>query len=341
MGSAGSPAITPERITQMAWGFAAPLMLEAAVRHGILEQLDKGPKSLDEVAAATGTSKRGLRPLLTTLASMQLLTRNQEGRDGLAPDIAAFLVKGKPGYMGGFLHHTTNQLIPRWLKIADVVRDGRPAAGGVSQEQTGADFFVDFVEDLFPLSYGAAQALARELGVADARKPVRVLDIATGSGVWGVALAQASPQVHVTALDWPAVLNVTRRVAERNRVANQFTFQEGDLRTADFGSGYDIATLGHILHAEGEVQSRSLLRRVFNAVAPGGSIAIQEFLVEPDRSGPTVGLVFAMNMAVATEEGDTFSFEEIASWLRDAGFENPRTLNTPGPSPLILANRPR
>jgi aminoglycoside/choline kinase family phosphotransferase len=53
-----------------------------------------------------------------------------------------------------------------------------------------------------------------------------------------------------------------------------------------------------------------------------------------------MALTWAVNMLVQTEEGDTFSFVEIDGWLRDAGFENPRLLENPGPSPLILANKP-
>ena len=45
-------------------------------------------------------------------------------------------------------------------------------------------------------------------------------------------------------------------------------------------------------------------------------------------------------MLVNTDEGDTYSFEEISSWLKQAGFVNPRLLDSPGPSPLILATKP-
>jgi len=79
---------------------------------------------------------------------------------------------------------------------------------------------------------------------------------------------------------------------------------------------------------------------VFNALGPGGTIAIQEFLVNADRTGPLPSLIFAVNMLVNTDEGDTFSFEEISSWLTEAGFVDPRTLASPGPSPLILATKP-
>jgi 3-hydroxy-5-methyl-1-naphthoate 3-O-methyltransferase len=112
------------------------------------------------------------------------------------------------------------------------------------------------------------------------------------------------------------------------------------LLQADFGSNHTVATLGHILHSEGEERSRALLAKTLHALASGGTIAIAEYLVNPDRSGPLNGLFFAVNMLVNTDSGDTYSFEEISSWLAEAGFTNARTLESPGPSPLILATKP-
>ncbi len=109
--------------------------------------------------------------------------------------------------------------------------------------------------------------------------------------------------------------------------------------SAGFGTGHNVATLGHILHSEGEERSRKLLAKVHQALAPGGTIAIAEFLVDQDRRGPVSGLFFAVNMLVNTDEGNTYSFEEISGWLHDAGFRDARTLPVPGPSPLILATK--
>ena len=333
------PAVTPERITQMAWGYAAPLMLEAGVRNGVFDALDSGPKSLEELVQQTGASARGLRALLNALAGLGILTKDS-GRFALAPDAAAFLVSGKPGYLGGLMRLASGQMIPPWLKLTDIVKKGGPDLRGIDSEQAGTPFFQELVNAIFPLSYGPAQALARGLKLAGSGKAVRVLDLGAGSGVWGIALAESSPHVKVTALDWPGVLDLTRKNTVRHGVQDRFNFVAGDLTSADFGSGYDIAVLGHILHSEGEQRSRTLLRKIFAALAPGGALAIQEFLVEPDRSGPPVALIFAVNMLVNTDQGDTWSFQEIAGWLRDAGFENVRQLDAPGPSPLILANRP-
>src|SRR5262249_28324912 len=159
------------------------------------------------VSAATGASVRGLRFVMNALIGLGFLARDAQGRYALTPASAAFLVSGKPGYLGGFFRHISAQLMPKWLQLTDIVRPGRPAIS-VSREAEGAAFFEQFVEDIFPFSYPAAQALADLLSIAKATQRVRVLDLAAGSGVWGIALAQKSPQVQVTAVDWPGVLPV-------------------------------------------------------------------------------------------------------------------------------------
>ena len=338
MATAGKTNVTPDRLMQFAWGYAPPLIIESACRYKLFDQLEAGPKTAEELAAAAGVSLRGTRAIANALVGIDLLTKDAQGRYSLTPESATFLVSTKPSYLGRLVYHTSVQILPRWQKLPEVVANGQPA-GGVNQHEGGAEFFQQFVEDLFPLSYPAAQALAAELRIAQAGAPVSVLDLAAGSGVWSIALAQASPRVRVTAVDWPEVLQVTRRVAARSGVADQYTFVEGDLGLADFGSGHNVATLGHILHSEGEARSKELLAKTFAALAPGGTIAIQEFLVDNERAKQTMGLIFAVNMLVATDQGNTFSFEEIAQWLTATGFKNPRTIASPGPSPLILATK--
>src|SRR2546426_899494 len=190
------------------------------------------------------------------------------------------------------------------------------------------------------MSYPAAQKLADHLKIAKMENEVRVLDLAAGSGIWGIALAQKSPRVQVTALDWAGMIPTTKRIAQKFGVGDRFKFIEGDLVKADFGSGYDVATLGHILHSEGEERSRHLLKKTSNALKSGGTIAIAEWLVNDERTEPLPSLMFAVQMLVNTEKGDTFSFNEIKRWLEEAGFKNARTLEVPGPSPLVLATNP-
>jgi ubiquinone/menaquinone biosynthesis C-methylase UbiE len=313
-------------------------MLETAVRHRAFDVLDTGAKTIEQVSKETGASVRGLTAIMNALVGLGFLTKDKN-LYGLAPDTSAFLVSGKPGYHGELLKHTTTQLLPSWMELTEVVGTGKPSKR-VNQEGPGSEFFHQFVESLFPMSYPAAQMLGEELKLSQLKSPHTVLDLAAGSGVWGIALAQQSPNIKVTAVDWPGVLDVTRKIATRHKLADRFTFTSGDLHNADFGSGHHVATLGHILHSEGAALSQSLLKKTFKALAPGGTIAIAEMLVDNNRMGPPHGLIFAVNMLVNTDAGDTFSFEQIRGWLSDAGFKNARLLQTPSPSPLILATKP-
>jgi 2-polyprenyl-3-methyl-5-hydroxy-6-metoxy-1,4-benzoquinol methylase len=333
--------IMPERLMQFTFGFAPPLIIEAAIRHRVFDVLDAGAATVEKLCRETDTSERGMCALLNALIGLELLAKDDQGRYMLTPESATFLVRGKSGFHGAFFLLTSEPMVPAWKDLYEIVRTGRPAKR-INQEQDGVPFFLRFVEDIFPIHYAAAQRLAEALAVSKAAAPLSVLDLAAGSGVWGIALAQQSLHVRVTAIDWPGVIAITRKVATREGVAERFHFVEGDLLEANFGGGHSIVTAGHILHSEGEGRSRLMLKKAFDALAPGGTIAIAEILVNADRRAPLSALIFAVNMLVNSEDGDTFSLREINGWLRDAGFEHVRTTEVPGLAPLlVLATKPK
>jgi SAM-dependent methyltransferase len=322
---------------QFAWAFAPPLTIEVATRHRVFDFLDTASHSAEEVAEYANGSTRGWRAVLNCLVGLGLLAK-ESFRYRTTPESSTYLVATKPSYMGAFFRHISKQLIPSWLNLEEIVQTGKPA-DHINSQAEGEEFFAEFVNDLFPLSYPAANRLGQHLNLKEATSEVRVLDIAAGSGVWGIALAQQSEQVRVSAVDWPLVLEVTRQITARFGLTGRFEFLAGDLLEVEFPERCDVATLGQILHSEGERRSRELLKKVSNALKPGGTIAIAEFTPNSDRTGPPQSLIFAVNMLVHTDEGDTYPFEQVAGWLEEAGFVNARELSSPGPAPLILANR--
>ena len=339
MKTAKKNQVTPERLMQFGFAYAPPLIITAAVSNKVFDSLESGSKTVDQTSKETGASARGLRMLMNALVGLELLKKDRHQKYSLTPESAAFLVSNKPGALAGFFRLNVTQLVSKWLQLGDVVRTGRPAQA-VNQEGEGTEFFSGLVENIIPMSYATAQTLADHLKLAKAKNEVRVLDLAAGSGIWGIVLAQASARVRVTAVDWAGMIPTTKRITQKFGVGARFKFIEGDLLEADFGSGYDIATLGHILHSEGEERSRQLLKKTFRALKSGGTIAIAEWLVNDERTQPLPPLMFAVQMLVNTEKGDTFSFNEIKSWLEEAGFRKVRKLEAPGPSPLILATKP-
>ena len=276
---------------------------------------------------------------MNALVGLNLLKKDRQGKYSLTPESTAFLLSNKLGTHAAFFGTIPSQIISRWLRLSDIVREGRPVVA-VNQETEGTEFFSQLVERIIPMSYPPAQKLGDHLKLAKTKNELRVLDLAAGSGIWGIALAQKSPRVHVTAVDWAGMIPTTKQITQKFGVVDRFNYVEGDLLEANFGSGYDIAILGHILHSEGEDRSRRLLAKTFRALKSGGTIAIAEWLVNDDRTKPLPSLMFAVQMLVNTEKGDTFSFNEIKKWLEEAGFKKVRKLEAPGPSPLILATKP-
>ena len=322
---------------QLSFAYAPPLIIGAACANKIFDTLTAGPRTAGEVSKQTGASERGVRILMNALTGLELLHKKGEKYE-LTPESEAFLISNKPGSLVGFFPMAMRQIIPLWLKLDEIVRSGRPSEAR-NQAEKGTEFFSGLVENIIPMSYPSAQALADHLQIAGRNAPMRVLDIAAGSGIWGIILAQKSPQVEVTAVDWEGMIPTTKRITQKFGVGSQFRFIEGDIGEVDFGTGYDVATLGHILHSEGQERSQQLLQKTARSLKPGGTIAIADWLVNDQRTEPLPSLMFAVQMLVNTEGGDTFSFNEIKSWLEEAGFKNVRTLEAPGPSPLVLATK--
>jgi len=331
--------VTPERLMELSFAYAPPLIISAGVSNKVFDCLEDGAKTPKQLAEETGASARALGILMNALVGLSLLKKDRQGRYSLTPESAAFLLSKKPGTHAGFFGTIAPQLISRWLRLSDIVREGRPAVA-VNQETEGTEFFSQLVENIIPMSYPPAQKLGDHLNLARAKNEIRVLDLGAGSGIWGIALAEKSPRVRVTAVDWAGMIPTTKRITQKFGVGDRFNYVEGDMLEANFGSGYDIATLGHILHSEGEDRSRQLLRKIFRTLKSSGTIAIAEWLVNDDRTKPLPSLMFAVQMLVNTEKGDTFSFNEIKNWLEEAGFKKVRKLDAPGPSPLVLATKP-
>jgi ubiquinone/menaquinone biosynthesis C-methylase UbiE len=331
--------VTPERLQQLGFAYAPPLIIGAAVSNNVFDTLESGPKTVGQISKETGASERGVRIIMNALVGLELLKKDRQGKYSLTPESASFLVTNKPGSLAGFFRTILPHLVSRWLQLAGVTRTGRPVTA-VNEEAEGTEFFSQLVENIIPMSYGGANKLGDHLKIAKTKNKLRILDLAAGSGIWGIALAQKSPRVRVAAVDWAGMIPTTERITQKFGVHDRFEFVRGDLLEANFGNGYDIATLGHILHSEGEDRSRQLLKKTFRALKSGGTIAIAEWLVNDGRTKPLPSLMFAVQMLVNTKKGDTFSFNEIKSWLEEAGFKKVRTLRAPGPSPLILATKP-
>lgn len=324
----------PEKIMETAFAYAATRVLVSGVDLEIFTHIANGNHTSEDIAKAAKASPRGIGILLNSLAALNFITKS-DGTYDLTPLSEKFLVKGTPAYFGDFVKHIDSLWEP-WGDLTRVVRTGKPFQR-VDQEQ-GVEFFQKLVSQLFPMSYPCAKAAAEILGVGITWKGLSVLDVAAGSGAWGIAFAQNDADTRVTAQDYPSVLEVTKQFVGRFKLSPRFSYLAGNLREVNLGhDSYDLVILGHICHSEGAERTRILLSRAFGALKHGGKLLIADMIPDDERATSVFPLLFAVNMLVNTAEGNTFTMAEYREWLADAGFCGITTIDAHGPSPLIVA----
>ncbi len=191
-----------------------------------------------------------------------------------------------------------------------------PDAGTVAPENP---VWVQFARGMGGLMTQPAQLLA-ELVDPEPTRPLRVLDIAAGHGRFGLAFATRNPQAEITALDWPAVLEVAKENAAHAGVADRYHTIAGSAFDVDFGGPYDLVLLTNFLHHFDPPTNETLLRKVHAALADGGRAATLEFVPNDDRITPPPAAMFSLVMLVGTPAGDAYTFSELERMCRNAGF---------------------
>jgi len=166
-----------------------------------------------------------------------------------------------------------------------------------------------------------------------------MLDVGGGSGAYSIAFAKANPVLHAEILDLPAVTAIAQRHIRAAGVEERVQPRAGDLRTDALGRGFDLVFVSAICHMLSPEENADLLRRCHDALAPGGRVVIQDFILNPEKTGPKFAALFALNMLVGTAAGSSYSEPEYTDWLTAVGFREIRHVRLPGPSGLMIGVR--
>jgi 2-polyprenyl-3-methyl-5-hydroxy-6-metoxy-1,4-benzoquinol methylase len=335
------PTPNPAAIFEAARAHQLPYILRAGVELDVFTAVAEGSHTAAEIGRATHASERGIRILCDCLTIMGLLSKGGNSYS-LTPDSAFFLDSRSPAYLGKafkFLLH--RRQLENLDKLTESVRKG--GSSGTDHALDPDDpIWVDFARGMAPIMFPAAQAMAQILQPALASKPApKVLDIAAGHGTFGITVAQHFPNAQIFAVDWANVLEVARENAQARGVSNRVHLLPGSAFEVDFGTGYDAALVTNFLHHFDPATNESLLRKVRDALNPGGQLIILEFVPNEDRVTPPPAAFFSMTMLSNTPRGDAYTFAELAGMCRNSGFEGARLAPLEGmPQSLVVARKP-
>jgi (2Fe-2S) ferredoxin/SAM-dependent methyltransferase len=323
----------PDDLQQTVRGYQESRVVLTAIELDLFTALGRGSDG-SGVAGKLGTDPRATESLLNALVAMDLL----EKRDGIytATAVSArYFVEGAPDDARAALMHTVH-LWPRWSTLTDCVREGTSVTFEEITEQ-GEEWTHAFISAMHRNAAFRAPLVVRAVGVGGVG---RMLDVGGGSGAYSIAFARAKEDLHADVLDLYSVVPIAQGHIEEAGLSERVKTRVGDFRIDDFGSGYDLVFVSAICHMNGLDENRDLLAKSFRALAPSGRIAIQDFILDSDKTSPRFAALFALNMLVGTRAGSSYSGDEYSRWLEEAGFRQVHPVELPGPTGLIIGCKP-
>jgi predicted O-methyltransferase YrrM len=324
--------LTPADIRDIAMSFQRSRVLLTAVELKIWSALGDVGLSSAVLAARLGTDPRATDRLLNALVAIGLLAKSG---DLFAHTDASrrYLVDTSRDFLGGLGH--TVSMWRAWSGLTDAVRQGAPALREAINDR-GEDWLEPFIA---AMHHRAAQQAPMVASILDLAGVTRVLDVGGGSGAFAMACARHQPTLEAVVFDLPNVVPMTRRYIQEAGLSARVTTATGDYLKDALPGGFDLAFLSAVVHSNAPEENAALVRACAAALNPGGRVAIMDFVMDEDRTAPAPGALFALNMLVATDRGDTFTEGEIRRWLSDAGLAQGPRLETPFGSAIVIGNR--
>jgi 2-polyprenyl-3-methyl-5-hydroxy-6-metoxy-1,4-benzoquinol methylase len=308
---------TPERFFNAINAYQQTEAIKAAIELEIFTAIAEGNVQPASIAKRCQAAERGVRILCDFLTIHGFLTKDGDTYV-LAPDSALFLDRHSPAYMGGAIEFLlTSRVREGNARITEAVRQGGTALGEGTLERENPDW-VRFAKAMMPLMQMPAEIMATELRKGGEAQ--KVLDIAAGHGIFGIAVAKQNPAAHVYAADWKNVLEVASKNAQGLGVADRYHLLPGSAFETDFGTNYDLVLITNFLHHFDPPTCTGFMRKVHSALKPGGRAAIAELVPNPDRITPPTAAAFSMMMLATTPRGDAYTFVELESISKNAGF---------------------
>ena len=305
-------------------GWQEAVILGCAKQEGILEGLADSSRSAEEVAKELRVSPRAAYTLLSALAEMGVVAEDGDRFRLLEEHRGPLLDRSYPDYAGGLVVHRFER-IRKWGRMPEILKTGSPIEDEPAQGPEGKE---TFIYSMRRLARPGVRAVA-DLLLSRLPENPHILDVGGGPGTYAEAFVAGGAQV--TVFDLPEVIELMREHLD----AAGISAVGGDFNEGLPEGPFDAVYLGSVSHIYGPQENLTLIKRVAQSLSPGGLIAIRDFI----RGVSKGAAMFAVNMLVNTESGNTYSEEQYREWLSAAGFEGIEVLPLPERDTYFILGR--
>ncbi len=296
--------------------FAMPVarVMQTAQRTGLLRELSEGPATAEHLAERTGLRPQGTKLLLDSLCAAGQARLRAGERYELPPRSRKWLDPKSGAYIGGFLDDNWHYW-DWWRELEALVRDGRSIElHGFAPDDP---YWRSYITGQYELARLSSDPVAKAVALPSGARSL--LDVAGAHGEFSMALCRRHPQLRATVVDLPGSARIGREIVARAGMQDRVSHVEGDMFETDLGGPHDGALCFNIIHHLSPEQARALFTRIAAALAPGAPLCILDLFTRPrgqqPDSGAFLGLFFHL-----TSGADTYSTEEVTTWLAASGF---------------------
>jgi len=307
--------MNPNTIREFAASFQKSRILLSGFELDIFTNVDENGTTAEQITENLHLDKHAGERLMNALASLGFLVKQNQLFFNTTESFA-FLSKKSPDYLGGMMH--TNHLWNTWSKLTQVVKTGKSAHPEEVNER-GEDWLFPFINAMHDR---AKKQAPQQLADIDLSGINSTLDIGGGSGAYSMEFVSRKPTIEATVFDLPNVVPITRKFLEKEGFSKKIKIHAGDYTTDDLPKGFDLVFLSAIIHSNSLKTNQDLIKKCFRSLNKNGSIIIQDWIMNNDRTQPVSGAIFAINMLVGTESGDCFTEGEVTEMLNAPGFKN-------------------
>ena len=327
----------PAALIELATAYWGSATLVACVRLRLPTLLAAGPATAEEVSQRAGTDPVATDALLAAMSNVGLCTKGADGRFANTPMAEAFLVEGRPGFLGPALLYN-GDVFPLWAKLDEVVRSGKVSESpdqylGADDERTR-----NFVYGMHHRALGVGRAVA---AVVDLSGRKRLADVGGGPGTYSALLAQKTPGLTAEVLDLPGVVTFAREIVAQLGASGSVTCTPFDYTRDALPGRYDAFLISGVLHREQPDGVRRIFRKVADAAEPGAVLWLSDVMLDDDRVGPLFGAMFQLNMRVLSHGGRCHAVAEQRAWLDEVGFDVTAVHRLPAPINYTLVRAER
>ena len=309
------------QISALTYGFIASKALFAALDLDLFTKIAKGTETVPALAEATGIPPNRLRTLLTALKTIGLISE-AEGKFTNAPATEAYLVSGAAGdfrdYIrvvnGGFLYEGLHHL-EKSMRGERIFPDKGFYEGIVYSE--GGVGGSAFSSAQHAGSLGPARLMARRVDLAGVTK---LLDVGGGSGAYTLAFLKQNPKLQATILDFPETTETARRYAAEAGMSDRVAHVQGNAITTEWPGQQDVVLMSYVWSAIGGNDIKTLARRAFEALKPGGRVLVHDFMVNDQHEGPGFAAWYLLAALLDNPGAECLTPGFVEAALRDAGF---------------------